>query len=75
VDGHITQGAQHVTRQAELIERVKSRGEGDGLVVSGPERLTRDPALRLGAKTNVEFRNGGLRFQIEPPNEHIVSQS
>ena len=40
----------------------------------GMELLTRIP-YDLGAKTSVEFRGNGLRFQMELPNEHLTPKS
>lgn len=38
----------------------------------GMELLTRILPYDLGARTSVEFRDNGLRFQIDLPNEHLT---
>ena len=41
----------------------------------GMELLTRMLPYDLGAKTNIEFQEGGIRFSMELPVEHIRSDS
>lgn len=40
----------------------------------GMELLTRILPYDLGAKTSVEFRGNGLRFQMDLPSEHLASK-
>jgi hypothetical protein len=37
------------------------------------ELLTRLLPYDLGARTSVEFRDGGLRFEMDLPGEHLAS--
>jgi hypothetical protein len=39
------------------------------------ELLTRVLPYDLGAKTSIEFRDNGLRFQLDLPGEHIWNEA
>jgi two-component sensor histidine kinase len=56
-----------------------TEGSADGAVPKpgregfGMELLTRLLPYDLGARTSVEFRDGGLRFEMDLPGEHLAS--